>query len=103
MSASLHAVGVITYAGGVPSFLWQSGEFASVGDTGVGDAAVTLQADKGVDASECAVICTPLGTALNQNITVVHTSDTIKQCLLGVAAAATDFNFQIAIYKLDIV
>lgn len=100
LGMTLVAAGLAQYAAGVPSWTWQTGGFNNaIGDTGVGDAAVTLQTDHQVDPTEAYIEAHAFNGAANSNINTVHSSDTAIQVLGAVAAVATDLGFYIAVYR----
>lgn len=102
------AAGSVVFTAGVPSFAWQSGDFAAaIADTGTGDISVTMS--QGVDATECAIVCTPRAAQAASGLTsigVVHTSDTVKQFTIvqegaaGAASARADVNFDFVIVSI---
>jgi hypothetical protein len=103
----LHALGHVVN-GGAASLTYQAGATSSVNRAGAGDVDLTLTADGGVDAGECAIIATPHGSvtaSTMRSIGVVHTSDTEKQftsvaeASSGGASVAADTNFDFAIIR----
>lgn len=110
-SVEIHAAASVNMdAGGAGStYVWQSGAFTGViTDTAAGNIQLLLQADKGIDAAECAVIITARATLAASGLTTYgcrHTSDVLKQitCLqeaaMGAASALTDVDFDITIYR----
>lgn len=114
---SLHAAGsVAVQATGAPTWVWQNGAFTNViTDTGVGIHGLNLQADKAIDAAECAVILSRRGAVTawpnGVNQCCIHTSDVIKEVRTvqedsgggGAGAdAADDTDFDIAIVKFHV-
>lgn len=75
----------------------QSGLVSASVRNGAGDYTLTLA--PGIDAQQAAFQATARGAALNTNITVNPISVTSIQVLTAVAAAATDVNFDLSIWR----
>jgi len=102
----------IFFNAGVPTYVWQSGEFTGVlTDTGVGDVGVLL-AGGGIDSDECVVMASIRGTLAASQLTTVaveHTSDTTKDVTIlregamGAASAAADVSFDLLFIKTRLI
>jgi len=103
----IHAACSVVFAGGVPSFRWQSGEFTGViTDTGVGNISLNFNAANGVDITECAwsITCTPAAAGVQYEFNVNTTSDLITQIVTwdegAGPAAVADVDFDAICYRL---
>jgi hypothetical protein len=105
----VHALASVTIAGGIASFVFQDGAFASVVRTAPGVVDLTLQPGMGVAATESVAICFPSVPATASNMrsnAVAQTSATVKTVTMlqegaaGAASALTDNDFVVAIFKL---
>jgi hypothetical protein len=98
--AILLACGKVEYTAGVPAFVWQNGGFVdAIGDTGLGDALLSLDDEYQVDPTDRIVQVNPRGGAPNTNIQVVDVDDTDIQVLGFVAAAPADADFNIWVWQ----
>ncbi len=99
-----HCAAFVEFSGaGVPSYSWQSGEFTgTITDSGVGDIVLNLNANQGIDATECACVCTPHNPAnwpLRVMHSVTHSGDTTKKIDIaeegagGIASVVADICF----------
>jgi hypothetical protein len=109
-NTQVHAAAAVTYAGGaVPSYVWQSGAFTgTITDTGTGNMQLLLNANDGVDSTECAILLSArnqLNAPRQVDFQATHTSDTSKQILCteegaaGAVSVAADVDFDIIIIK----
>ena len=104
----LHAAASVVFAAGVPGYVWQSGEFTGIiTDVGVGNVTLLFQADKGVDAAESVIICTPRAAQVASGLTsigVTHTDDVRKPVTIvqeggaGAASVRADVDFDVLVF-----
>jgi prolyl oligopeptidase PreP (S9A serine peptidase family) len=91
----IHASCLVQFVATVPSFVWQSGEFANaITDNGAGDVTLTFNAADGVDGTE--VVWS--GQALNSTRAIVSfetlTDTTTRVRIFDIAGnALADINF----------
>lgn len=108
-----HFAATVTHITGVATYLWQSGEATgTITDAGVGNITLNLSANQGVDAAECACVCSSIevGATWPRRVmhSVTHTSDVAKQIITtqegaaGAVSAAADIGFAIWIVKNEI-
>ena len=101
----IHAAGQVNFPATVPTFVWQTGEWATLTDTGVGDVLMTFNAAQGVDIAECIWSVTPMHTAAR--ITVSATQTTDLACQIQVYDEATagliDVPFSVVVWRRNIV
>ena len=105
--SEIHCAALVNFAGGVPSYGWQSGEFTGViTDTAVGNITLILAAANGIDITEAAWSITAFPAAANPQIefNVNQTTDTLIQIVTwdegAGPAAVADIEFCIHCYRL---
>ncbi len=91
---AIHANGSVVGASGASA---SGNQFVTPARTGAG--VYTLTLTEPIDAAECVILATLRTGALNANIHVVHTSDTVKTVNTGLAAVATDEDFDYVIIR----
>ncbi len=101
----IHAAGQVAFPAGAPTFIWQSGEWASLGDTGVGDVLMTFNAANGVDLTEAVWCVQPMVAAGRITGSVNQTTDLACQIQIYDEATAglIDTPFSIVVWRRNIV
>jgi hypothetical protein len=103
----IHAAGAVEFSGpGVPSWTWQTGEWANaITDNGVGDVTLTFNAANGVDATEAIWLAQIVGAANRLTIQIDQLTDTTAQIQIfdEATAGALDNNFHIIVWRRNIV
>ncbi len=106
----LHAIANVAYTLGVPGFVWQSGAFTTITDTGTGDNLLNLGADYAIDSTQAAAFVQANAAYAASGLTtygVSFASDTTlqvtcgKEAALGATSAAADVNYFIQVWKFQ--